>query len=153
MTAAGCLQRRRGGDAMMSRGGAVGAALQARYAQSMRGCYSRPSVSVYKKNPSSCCQTTLSAMADSGVDTDKIARLAKMAEAARLGGKGSIRRKHAPVHKTSSAQDDKRLQQVLKRLSVNVVPGACCPCPPFVSAASLTASPLARHRRGQHFQG
>ena len=62
-------------------------------------------------------------MADSGVDTDKIARLAKMAEAARLGGKGSIRRKHAPVHKTSSAQDDKRLQQVLKRLSMNVVPG------------------------------
>ncbi len=49
-------------------------------------------------------------MADSGVDTEKIARLAKMAEAARLGGKGSIRRKHAPVHidKTSSAQDDKR---------------------------------------------
>ena len=62
-------------------------------------------------------------MADSGVDTEKIARLAKMAEAARLGGKGSIRRKHAPVHKTSSAQDDKRLQTVLKRLSMNVVPG------------------------------
>ena len=65
-------------------------------------------------------------MADTGVDTDKIARLAKMAEAARLGGKGSIRRKHAPVHKTSSAQDDKRLQQVLKRLSMNVVPGTRC---------------------------
>ena len=69
-------------------------------------------------------------MADSGVDTDKIARLAKMAEAARLGGKGSIRRKHAPVHKTSSAQDDKRLQQVLKRLSMNVVPGARASIPP-----------------------
>ena len=70
-------------------------------------------------------------MADSGVDTDKIARLAKMAEAARLGGKGSIRRKHAPVHKTSSAQDDKRLQQVLKRLSMNVVPGARASIPPL----------------------
>ena len=76
-------------------------------------------------------------MADSGVDTEKIARLAKMAEAARLGGKGSIRRKHAPVHKTSSAQDDKRLQQVLKRLSMTVVPGArCCCCPPRFSPES-----------------
>ncbi len=64
-------------------------------------------------------------MADTGVDKEKIARLAAMAEASRLGGKGSIRRKHAPVHKTSSAQDDKRLQQVLKRLNMNVVPGAC----------------------------
>lgn len=84
-------------------------------------------------------------MADSGVDTDKIARLAKMAEAARLGGKGSIRRKHAPVHKTSSAQDDKRLQQVLKRLSMNVVPGARAsippPFPPFVSVV-LQPSPV-----------
>jgi len=62
-------------------------------------------------------------MADTGVDKEKIARLAAMAEASRLGGKGSIRRKHAPVHKTSSAQDDKRLQQVLKRLNMNVVPG------------------------------
>ena len=34
-------------------------------------------------------------MADSGVDTEKIARLAKMAEAARLGGKGS-RSRHSP---------------------------------------------------------
>jgi hypothetical protein len=86
-------------------------------------------------------------MADSGVDTEKIARLAKMAEAARLGGKGSIRRKHAPVHKTSSAQDDKRLQTVLKRLSMNVVPGepvvvAPLQCPPPASSCltSLQAS-------------
>jgi hypothetical protein len=89
-------------------------------------------------------------MADSGVDTDKIARLAKMAEAARLGGKGSIRRKHAPVHKTSSAQDDKRLQQVLKRLSMNVVPGACCDwsgicCPNVASEILMLLFLLHRH--------
>ncbi len=97
-------------------------------------------------------------MADTGVDTEKIARLAKMAEAARLGGKGSIRRKAMPVHKTSSAQDDKRLQQVLKRLSMNVVPGEPCrcrrPCPSSPPHMLILLPHLRRrHRRGQPVQG
>jgi hypothetical protein len=54
----------------------------------------------------------------------KIARLVAMAEACRLGCKGSIRRKKAPVHKTSRVQDDARLQHALKRFHVNqAVPG------------------------------
>jgi hypothetical protein len=66
------------------------------------------------------------AIAQIGVDTDKIARLAATAQASRLGGKGSIRRKHGPVHKTYyNAQDDRRLHQFLKRLGMNVLQGAC----------------------------
>ena len=39
----------------------------------------------------------------------------------RTGGKGSVRRKKKAVHKTTTT-DDKRLQNTLKRLSVNNIP-------------------------------
>merc|ERR1712032_795492 len=44
------------------------------------------------------------------------------ASAVRTGGKGSVRRKKKAVHKTTTT-DDKRLQNTLKRLGVNVIPG------------------------------
>mmetsp|Transcript_28603 Transcript_28603/g.62940 ORF Transcript_28603/g.62940 Transcript_28603/m.62940 type:complete len:159 (-) Transcript_28603:397-873(-) len=53
------------------------------------------------------------------MDRDK---LMKMAGAVRTGGKGSVRRKKKAVHKTT-ATDDKRLQNTLKRLGVNTIPG------------------------------
>jgi hypothetical protein len=66
------------------------------------------------------------AIAQTGVDNDKISRLAATAQASRLGGKGSIRRKHGPVHKIhSSAQDDRRLHQFLMRFNMNVSQGEC----------------------------
>lgn len=40
----------------------------------------------------------------------------------RTGGKGSVRRKKKAVHKTAGT-DDKRLQNTLKRLGVNNIPG------------------------------
>lgn len=49
-------------------------------------------------------------------------KLAKMAGAVRTGGKGTMRRKKKAVHKTTST-DDKRLQNTLKRLGVNTIPG------------------------------
>ncbi|KAL2650883.1 hypothetical protein R1flu_019011 [Riccia fluitans] len=49
-------------------------------------------------------------------------RLMKMASAVRTGGKGSVRRKKKAVHKTTTT-DDKRLQNTLKRLGVNTIPG------------------------------
>merc|ERR1712032_210029 len=49
-------------------------------------------------------------------------KLIKMASAVRTGGKGSMRRKKKAVHKTTTT-DDKRLQNTLKRLGVNVIPG------------------------------
>uniref|UniRef100_A0A7S0WMT2 Nascent polypeptide-associated complex subunit beta n=1 Tax=Chlamydomonas leiostraca TaxID=1034604 RepID=A0A7S0WMT2_9CHLO len=53
------------------------------------------------------------------MDRDK---LMKMAGAVRTGGKGTVRRKKKAVHKTTST-DDKRLQNTLKRLGVNTIPG------------------------------
>lgn len=53
------------------------------------------------------------------MDRDK---LLKMASAVRTGGKGTVRRKKKAVHKTTTT-DDKRLQNTLKRLSVNTIPG------------------------------
>jgi len=53
------------------------------------------------------------------MDRDK---LMKMASAVRTGGKGTVRRKKKAVHKTTST-DDKRLQNTLKRLGVNTIPG------------------------------
>ncbi|EFJ19435.1 hypothetical protein SELMODRAFT_107673 [Selaginella moellendorffii] len=49
-------------------------------------------------------------------------RLMKMATAVRTGGKGTVRRKKKAVHKTATT-DDKRLQNTLKRLGVNTIPG------------------------------
>merc|ERR1712087_214131 len=49
-------------------------------------------------------------------------KLIKMASAVRTGGRGSVRRKKKAVHKTTTT-DDKRLQNTLKRLGVNVIPG------------------------------
>eukprot|EP01066_Platyproteum_vivax_P021093 Platyproteum_vivax@DN9077_c0_g1_i1.p1 len=41
---------------------------------------------------------------------------------ARTGGKGTVRRKKRTVHKTQGS-DDKRLQNTLKRLGLNNIPG------------------------------
>eukprot|EP00249_Psilotum_nudum_P005893 c19306_g2_i1 orf=325-783(+) len=49
-------------------------------------------------------------------------KLMKMAGAVRTGGKGTVRRKKKAVHKTTTT-DDKRLQNTLKRLGVNTIPG------------------------------
>eukprot|EP00243_Klebsormidium_subtile_P004616 TRINITY_DN18768_c0_g1_i1.p1 TRINITY_DN18768_c0_g1~~TRINITY_DN18768_c0_g1_i1.p1 ORF type:complete len:154 (-),score=51.39 TRINITY_DN18768_c0_g1_i1:307-768(-) len=49
-------------------------------------------------------------------------KLAKMASSVRTGGKGSVRRKKKAIHKTTTT-DDKRLQNTLKRLGVNQIPG------------------------------
>merc|ERR1711966_103990 len=51
-----------------------------------------------------------------------VEKLQKMAATVRTGGKGSVRRKKKAVHKTAST-DDKRLQNTLKRLGVNNIPG------------------------------
>merc|ERR1712205_283920 len=48
-------------------------------------------------------------------------KLRKMAGDVRIGGKGTVRKKKA-VHKTAG-QDDKRLQNTLRRLGVNTIPG------------------------------
>merc|ERR1712216_481957 len=53
------------------------------------------------------------------VDPEKLAKL--MANV-RTGGKGTVRRKKKAVHKTSGT-DDKRLQNTLRRLGVNTIPG------------------------------
>eukprot|EP00727_Mastigamoeba_balamuthi_P005175 m51a1_g14656 putative transcription factor BTF3 homolog (175) ;mRNA; r:153652-154269 len=42
-------------------------------------------------------------------------KLEKLGEQARIGGRGTMRRKHKAVHKTAAA-DDKRLQATLQRL-------------------------------------
>lgn len=48
-------------------------------------------------------------------------RLSKMQSQVRIGGKGTQRRKKKVVHKTNT--DDKKLQNSLKKLAVNVIPG------------------------------
>ena len=53
------------------------------------------------------------------MDVEKLQRLAG---SVRTGGKGTMRRKKKAVHKTTST-DDKRLQNTLKRLGVNTIPG------------------------------
>ena len=55
----------------------------------------------------------------SSMDVEKLAR---MADSVRTGGKGSVRRKKKAIHKTTTT-DDKRLQNTLKRLGVNTIPG------------------------------
>ncbi len=49
-------------------------------------------------------------------------KLKKQVEQVRIGGKGTARRKKKVVHRTS-ATDDKKLQNSLKKLSVNTIPG------------------------------
>lgn len=48
-------------------------------------------------------------------------RLSKMQSQVRIGGKGTQRRKKKIVHKTNT--DDKKLQNSLKKLAVNAIPG------------------------------
>lgn len=48
-------------------------------------------------------------------------RLSKMQSQVRIGGKGTQRRKKKVVHKTNT--DDKKLQNSLKKLAVNTIPG------------------------------
>mmetsp|Transcript_26819 Transcript_26819/g.46235 ORF Transcript_26819/g.46235 Transcript_26819/m.46235 type:complete len:160 (-) Transcript_26819:266-745(-) len=56
------------------------------------------------------------------MNPEKLAKLQALAESVRTGGKGSVRRKKKAVHKTTTT-DDKRLQNTLKRLGVNTIPG------------------------------
>mmetsp|Transcript_2724 Transcript_2724/g.7507 ORF Transcript_2724/g.7507 Transcript_2724/m.7507 type:complete len:146 (+) Transcript_2724:25-462(+) len=51
-----------------------------------------------------------------------VEKLRRMAGDVRIGGKGTVRRKKKAVHKTAGT-DDKRLQNTLKRLGVNTIPG------------------------------
>jgi nascent polypeptide-associated complex subunit beta len=53
------------------------------------------------------------------INTAKLAKIQQQSEKARLGGKGTQRRKKKIVHKT--ATDDKKLQNTLKRLGVNSI--------------------------------
>jgi len=50
------------------------------------------------------------------------AKLNKLAQQVRIGGKGSVRRKKKAVHK-SNTTDEKKFQGTLKRLGVNNIPG------------------------------
>ncbi|XP_028404574.1 transcription factor BTF3 homolog 4-like [Dendronephthya gigantea] len=49
-------------------------------------------------------------------------KLNKLQNQVRIGGKGTPRRKKKVVHKTATT-DDKRLQNSLKKLAVNTIPG------------------------------
>ena len=53
---------------------------------------------------------------------EKISRLQAQAKNVRMGGKGTARRKKKTVHKTS-VTDEKKLQQCLKKVGVNAIPG------------------------------
>jgi nascent polypeptide-associated complex subunit beta len=53
---------------------------------------------------------------------EKLRKLQSQSEAIRIGGKGCPRRKKKIVHKTAST-DDKKLQGVLKKLTVNAIQG------------------------------
>ncbi|CAH1243553.1 transcription factor BTF3 homolog 4-like isoform X1 [Branchiostoma lanceolatum] len=56
------------------------------------------------------------------MNQEKLNRMQKMSEQVRIGGKGSARRKRKVVHRTATT-DDKKLQSVLKKLTVNNIPG------------------------------
>ncbi|EDO45155.1 predicted protein [Nematostella vectensis] len=49
-------------------------------------------------------------------------KLAKLQKEVRIGGKGTARRKKKVLHRTATT-DDKKLQNTLKKLSVNPIPG------------------------------
>lgn len=55
------------------------------------------------------------------VNQAKLQKVQQQGDRARIGGKGTARRKKKVVHKT--ATDDKKLQQTLKKLSVNSIQG------------------------------
>ncbi|GMT15073.1 hypothetical protein PFISCL1PPCAC_6370, partial [Pristionchus fissidentatus] len=58
-----------------------------------------------------------------GMDVaERIKQLQANAEAIRIGGKGTARRKKKIIHK-SAATDDKKLQSSLKKLSTTNIPG------------------------------
>ncbi|VDD83460.1 unnamed protein product [Mesocestoides corti] len=52
---------------------------------------------------------------------ERLQALKSVSEQARIGGKGTARRKRKVVHKTA-ATDDKKLQATLKKLGINVIP-------------------------------
>jgi len=56
------------------------------------------------------------------MDHEKLARMQAAAASARIGGKGTPRRKMKKVHKAPGG-DDKKLQGTLKKLSVQNIPG------------------------------
>lgn len=57
------------------------------------------------------------------MDQAKLAKLQAAAAANRIGGKGTVRRKIVRKPKASTAQDDKKLQGALKKLSVQPITG------------------------------
>ncbi|XP_046571718.1 transcription factor BTF3 homolog 4-like [Haliotis rubra] len=56
------------------------------------------------------------------MNPEKLKALQAKADAVRIGGKGTARRKKKVIHRTATT-DDKKLQSSLKKLSVNVIPG------------------------------
>ncbi|KAF7316373.1 Nascent polypeptide-associated complex subunit beta [Mycena indigotica] len=56
-------------------------------------------------------------------DPEKLAKLQAQAAAARIGGKGTVRRKVVRKAKPAGVQDDKKLQGALKKLNVQPIPG------------------------------
>ncbi|KAJ6588766.1 NAC domain-containing protein [Mycena capillaripes] len=56
-------------------------------------------------------------------DPEKLAKFKEQQAAARIGGKGTVRRKVVRKTKASTAQDDKKLQGALKKLNVQPIAG------------------------------
>jgi len=56
------------------------------------------------------------------MNPEKLKKLQDMQQSSALGGKGSVRRKKKIVHRTATT-DDKKLQNSLKKLAVNPIPG------------------------------
>jgi len=56
------------------------------------------------------------------MNPEKLKQLQAKADAVRIGGKGSARRKKKVIHRTATT-DDKKIQVSLKKLSVNSIPG------------------------------
>merc|ERR1712165_2056 len=56
------------------------------------------------------------------MNPEKLKKLQSQADQVRIGGKGTARRKKKVVHRTATA-DDKKLQNTLKKLAVNNIPG------------------------------
>lgn len=56
------------------------------------------------------------------MNAEKLKKLQAQADAVRIGGKGSARRKRKNIHRTATT-DDRKVQSALKKLSVNNIPG------------------------------